>query len=309
MSNKKENAVPGVIRVYRKLRFVLIPVVILVMGFSAYQVIRFFAEYGEGDEAYRSVDEQFVITAPEAPSAALPDLPEKSTDAPKPADAPVAAETDEPQDPEGQTAEATEQPNSAEAIPTAQPEHAPIAVDFDGLLALNGDCVGWIYIPGTKVNYPVMQSENNSKYLDRLPDGSRNKAGSIFMDFRNDPDLTDGNTILYGHNMRNGSMFATLGKYEKRAFFNEHRTVYYLTPNGDYKITVFASITVSPLGDSYEMFDDTDSLRTYLKQVIKKAHVSASVEPDRVSQIFTLSTCTEKRGTRIILLGIPEKLG
>lgn len=308
MSNKKENAVPGVIRVYRKLRFVLIPVVILVMGFSAYQVIRIFAEYGEGDEAYRSVDEQFVITAPEAPSAALPDLPVNPV-TPEPTGEPAAAETEEPGDSQEQMPEATAQPQSAETSPAAQPERAPIAVDFSGLLALNSDCVGWIYIPDTKVSYPVMQSENNSKYLDRLPDGSQNKAGSIFMDFRNDPDLIDGNIILYGHNMQNGSMFATLGKYAKRAFFDEHRTVYYLTPNGDYKVTVFACITVSPLGDSYEMYDDSDSLQTYLKQIIKKAHVSAPVDTGRVNRIFTLSTCTEKRGTRIILLGIPEKLG
>lgn len=308
MSNKKENAVPGVIRVYRKLRFVLIPVVILVMGFSAYQVIRIFKEYGEGDEAYRSVDEQFVITAPEAPFAALPDLPVNPV-TPEPTGEPAAAETEEPGDSQEQMPEATAQPQSAETSPAAQPERAPIAVDFSGLLALNSDCVGWIYIPDTKVSYPVMQSENNSKYLDRLPDGSQNKAGSIFMDFRNDPDLIDGNIILYGHNMQNGSMFATLGKYAKRAFFDEHRTVYYLTPNGDYKVTVFACITVSPLGDSYEMYDDADSLQTYLKQIIKKAHVSAPVDTGRVNRIFTLSTCTEKRGTRIILLGIPEKLG
>ena len=89
-----------------------------------------------------------------------------------------------------------------------------IDIDFEALISDNQEVVGWIYAPNTDVNYPVLQTKDNRKYLHKGLDGKYLRSGSIFMDYRNDELLSDRNYILYGHSMRNGSMFGALLKYK-----------------------------------------------------------------------------------------------
>ena len=97
------------------------------------------------------------------------------------------------------------------------PQVCPITVDFEGLKKINPEVVGWIYSPDTQINYPVALAEDNEKYLHQMINGQYNSAGTIFMDCRNQADLSDFNTILYGHHMKNGSMFASLHQYGLRS--------------------------------------------------------------------------------------------
>ena len=113
---------------------------------------------------------------------------------------------------------------------------APIDVNFGALNAMNANVVGWLYCEGTPINYPVVQSTDNSYYLNRLYDNQSNSAGAIFMDAQNAPDLSDVNTIIYGHNMKNGSMFASLQNYDEQWYYGEHPVMYYLTKDHDYQI-------------------------------------------------------------------------
>ena len=94
----------------------------------------------------------------------------------------------------------------------------PIEIDFANLQAENPDVVGWIYSPDTVINYPVMKGETNDTYLHTMLNGQYNSSGSIFMDYRNNPDLSNYVTILYGHHMKNGSMFASLHKYSDQTY-------------------------------------------------------------------------------------------
>ena len=87
-----------------------------------------------------------------------------------------------------------------------------LQVDFEGLKAQNPDVVAWIQIPALDISYPVVQGKDNSYYLHHMFDGKENKNGSIFIDYHNQPEFTDSNTIVYGHNMKNGSMFGTLDR-------------------------------------------------------------------------------------------------
>lgn len=103
-----------------------------------------------------------------------------------------------------------------EENPEEERDHLP-KIDFHGLRAINGDIVAWIQIPGIEVDYPVVQGEDNEHYLHYTFDGKENIAGSIFLDYRNRADFTDGKVILYGHNMQDGSMFSNLEKYQGRA--------------------------------------------------------------------------------------------
>lgn len=325
-------------QIYRWARFVLIPAVLLIMGFSIYQLIRIYTEYKEGDESYKQIEQQFVLpprtrapaseegkpqidnagdptyeiailTAAPGTDGSVPLTGEEQIVLPGASGAPeLPAYTPEAQSAEP-TPAATLPPTPApEPTETPIPEYAPISVDFDGLRSMNGECVGWIYIPDTSVSYPVMQTSNNSKYLDTLPDGTKHKAGSIFMDFRNDSRLTDGNIVIYGHRLESGSMFSPLRKYEKRSFFDEHRYVYYLTPDGDYKITVIACATVDAWGEAYELYENRTELHNYLRSILGRAHVSASVDPDQIDRIVTLSTCTGQSGTRTIVIGFAQRL-
>lgn len=102
-------------------------------------------------------------------------------------------------------------------------------IDFDGLRAINKDIVAWIQIPGIGVDYPVVQGKDNDHYLHYTFDEKANKAGSIFLDYRNRKDFTDSKVILYGHNMKDGSMFSNLKKYQDTGFRKEQgRVLIYL---------------------------------------------------------------------------------
>ena len=110
-----------------------------------------------------------------------------------------------------------------------EPEESLPEIDFDGLRAINGDVVAWIQIPGIGVDYPVVQGKGNEHYLHYTFDGKANKAGSIFLDCRNRADFTDSKVILYGHNMKDGSMFSNLKKYWDSDFRKEQgRVIIYL---------------------------------------------------------------------------------
>lgn len=283
-----------------KLRVVLIVLIAVILagaaGFSAYKLIGIYSEYHESEVAYRSINDQFVI-APRTPNP-------NATDS-----VPLA--------PGGSSGPAQPVPSFDPSDPNAtfDPELwaeagcAPIGVDFEKLQAVNEECVGWIYIPDTNVSFPVMRAKNNSKYLNRLLDGTRNSAGSIFMDCRCNPDLSDRNVILYGHNMHSGEMFSQLRYYRGKEFFFEHQIGYYLTPDADYEITFVVCKTVNATGTTYSLFEDDEALISYLKGARKHAHVTAEFEPEDAERIFTLSTCTNGGEMRLVLLGIPKKLG
>lgn len=111
-----------------------------------------------------------------------------------------------------------------------EPEGNLPEIDFDGLRVMNGDIVAWIQIPGIGVDYPVVQGKDNEHYLHYTFDGKANKAGSIFLDYRNRSDFTDSKVILYGHNMKDGSMFSNLKKYQDDEFRKEQGRVFIYLP-------------------------------------------------------------------------------
>ena len=130
-----------------------------------------------------------------------------------------------------------EQPQDATKDSDGQTEKEPdkekFRVDFDGLKAVNPDVVAWIVIPGLDISYPVVQGEDNAYYLQHLFTRETNSSGSIFVDFHNRPDFMDQNTIIYGHNMKNGSMFGSLKRYWDNEYYREHSSFYLYTAEGE----------------------------------------------------------------------------
>ena len=107
-----------------------------------------------------------------------------------------------------------------------EPQSRYLEIDFAGLKAVNPDVIAWIQILALDISYPVVQGKDNAYYLHHLFSGESNINGSIFVDCHNQPDFTDQNTIVYGHNMKNGSMFGTLDKYQDQTLFEQHPEFY-----------------------------------------------------------------------------------
>lgn len=171
-------------------------------------------------------------------------------------------------------------------------ECAPIQVDFDALLEVCGDVTGWIYCEDTPINYPVVQAQDNDYYLRRSYEGVSSTAGSIFVDANNARDFADNNTIVYGHHMKNGSMFACLDKWEEQGFYEEHPVMWLLTPTQDYKIVIFSGYTTAATSDTYQIFQGPgQELDQYLEACVALSDFKADVELDREGRYVVLSTC------------------
>ena len=187
-------------------------------------------------------------------------------------------------------------------------EPAKITVDFEALKAVNEDIVAWIYIPGTKVNYPIVQASDNDYYLHRLLNGEYNVNGTIFMDYLNAPDFSDGNTLIYGHNMKSGYMFGGIVDYKKQSFYDEHPDVYLLTPDREYRLALFAGVVLEYDAEVYQ----TQLTDEYLNTCRSHSTFASDVSVSAADKIVTLSTCSyEYENARYVVMGklVPVEQG
>lgn len=181
----------------------------------------------------------------------------------------------------------------------------PIEVDFAALKAVNEDVVGWIYIEALGVSYPMVQGEDNDYYLHRTYERTYNFAGSIFLDAEAAPDFSELNTIVYGHNMKNGSMFASLLKIVSERAYDTNHYFWILTPQGNYCYEMFSAYTTAPTSDTYTVFSGPSQEYTdYLTKMIGQSEIEMdlkSVGPE--DKIVTLSTCTNRNDNRFVVQG------
>lgn len=167
------------------------------------------------------------------------------------------------------------------------------ATNLASLRELNEDVIGWILIPGTNVDYPLMYSGDNEFYLRRTWDKESNTAGSIFLEQYCNPDFSDFNTILYGHRMRNGTMFASLQYYSEQEFWKEHPYIYIYNLAGAHRYEVFAAYEVSVTGTTYRLYiNDDETKQTFLDDCTGWSVIDTGVTPTIQDHILTLSTCT-----------------
>ena len=187
-------------------------------------------------------------------------------------------------------------------------ETAPIDVDFDKLLKKNSDVCGWIYCPKTVVNYPVMHAKDNDYYLHRMVNKEYNFAGCIFEDYRNTPGQVDPATILYGHHMKDGSMFAMLHEYTDQKYYDKHPTMWYLTPQRNYRLDVLMGYVAQENDDVYALFENVEQMREYLHKVEPKSTFKPKVkyDLDKLNSVIVLSTCAyEFNNARYIVIAVP----
>ena len=265
-----------------KRKIPLILLCLLFLGMAGYFGARLYLEWSEykaGEKAYSELARYVRI---EEPPMVVPSPDEKSK-----AD---ATETI-PVDPI-----ATEAPDD-----TVWPE-----VDFEALREINPDVVAWIYIEGTNINYPVVQGEDNQYYLKRLFDGTYNGAGTIFLDYRNEKDLSDRNSVLYGHHMQNGGMFKQITEYKNQEFYDLHPVCLIMTPEGNYKIEFFAGYVIDMNSDAWKLeFESDEEFDLWLEDAVSRSTFTGNIQPTAQDRVVTFSTCTyEYNDARYVLVGV-----
>lgn len=195
--------------------------------------------------------------------------------------------------------------------PQEQPESSELAqgrkskMDFSYLRTVNEDVVAWITAEGLPLDLPVVQGEDNDFYLTHRFDREPNRLGTLFVDMHNKPDFSDKNTVIYGHNMNDGSMFASLVNYKSQDFYNDFPTLDLFTPQGDYTIEIFAG-QLADGNDPFIQFDFKDDMdfMTYITYLKVISTFESPVEVSTEDQIITLSTCTEEfDNARYVLYG------
>lgn len=166
-------------------------------------------------------------------------------------------------------------------------------IDFAALREINPDVIGWIYIDGTNIDYPIVRSKDNDDYLRKTFKGERNASGAIFMDYQNSPDFTDKNSIIYGHKMKNGSMFADLTDYKNQNFYESHPSFVIFTPDMEYRCDIISIYVTPGIGSrTYAMsYVNESSFSEYIDYISEGSIIRTGYMFNASDRIVTLSTC------------------
>ena len=204
--------------------------------------------------------------------------------------------------------ENTENTENTDPVEEGDGDDYTYVLSLDELMAINGDIVGWLTVEGTNINYPVLYSyEDRGYYLDHNYLCEYDPQGAVFIENFNSRDLSDFNTIFYGHSMLNGNMFGTLHNFSHWDFFNSFGNIYFYTANATYYYQVFETATI----DSRHIFTYLDNgnyesraayidtIGSYTNGFIKEGY---NITPE--DHIITLSTCTTDEASRLVVFAV-----
>ncbi len=249
----------------RKILIIVLSCVLLVsLGVMGYELL----QYRRGDKTY---DEAAKI-------AGLPALADE-------AEAEAAA-TDQP---------ATGTDTEGTAVAVDSYSYTLKDVDLSALRKKNNDVQGWIFVPGTIISYPVVDGSERTDtyYLTHTWTGEYGIVGAIFIDPANNSDFSNYNTVIYGHNMRNGSMFGTLSSFASQSYWSAHKNIYITTDAGARCYQIFAAYEVSTSGKTYQIsFSSPQDRLDFVDFCLKQSVIDTGVTPGAEDHIVTLSTCT-----------------
>lgn len=279
-TNKKKSNV-----LLRIIEIVLFIIVLIVFLFSLSKVISITMEYKAGQDEYQELEKYIEVPAEVETPAVNGDEKEQEK---------VSEVTGSS---ENISAETTEKDLQVKY----DDQFLDIAVDFKSLENMNSDFEGWLYIPALNINYPVVLGEDNDFYLTHTFQKVENSAGALFLDQATDTPFTDYNTIIHGHDMKNGSMFGKLDTfYRDTKTYTENPYFYVYTEGAAYKYLIFSYYVTDATSETYQLPASEEAYQNYKKYVTKQA-VWKDVEGiPEVAPIVTLSTCygnnyTEKR--------------
>lgn len=251
----------------KALYYLLLVVLLGILIFSAVKIISYLSDKAHSEQTQQDVIDNYVTPGDDTAA------PEGSTDADK----------DEEKEPE----------------PPKEPEPETISVDFASLRAKYPDVVAWIYGADTGLNYPIVKSKDNNDYLYHDLDGKENNNGTIFIDCKCGSDFSSANTLIYGHNMKTGRMFAPITNYKNSSYYSAHPYLYIYTPSQNYRLDLFAGFSCP--GD-YEVYS-TSLSQSQLQNFASKSTFKSNIGVP-TGKVVTLSTCSyEQDNYRYVLIG------
>lgn len=166
-------------------------------------------------------------------------------------------------------------------------------VDFKALREKNPDTVGWLYVGSCGISYPIVQGEDNDYYMNHTFEGTVNSSGAIIMDYRDDKYLRDWNTFIYGHNMKNGSMFGSLKKLLKdETLYDTDPYIYVYLPGYIYRYKIFSYYKDKPDSKMYWTADTLQEYRQYIRDALSLSVRDLGVETSEENNMVTLVTCS-----------------
>lgn len=186
--------------------------------------------------------------------------------------------------------------NISEKTAKVDPKQFTGVVDWKALKKVNPDVQGWLYQKGTVINYPVVQGTDNDTYLHTRFDKQWSGGGTLFVDYRMEKDFKGFNSIIYGHHMKDGSMFRSIRGYTKEdGYYDKHKTLELATPHGNYHLVVFSAfITKATDEDTYKMTYDEAEKQAYIDRAWERSELPItknSVDVTKNDRLVTLSTC------------------
>lgn len=186
--------------------------------------------------------------------------------------------------------------NISEKTAKVDPKQFTGVVDWKALKKVNPDVQGWLYQKGTVINYPVVQGTDNDTYLHTRFDKQWSGGGTLFVDCRMEKDFKGFNSIIYGHHMKDGSMFRSIRGYTKEdGYYDKHKTLVLATPHGNYHLVVFSAfITKATDEDTYKMTYDEAEKQAYIDRAWERSELPItkdSVDVTKNDRLVTLSTC------------------
>jgi sortase B len=194
--------------------------------------------------------------------------------------------------------------DSQQQLKPVSGDDGPKTMDFTGLTAKNKEIIGWLSVDGTNIDYPVVQAPNNRYYLTHTADKKTSKQGALFTEFRNNPDFSDFNSIIYGHNLKSGKMFGKLEKFKEKKFFDKHLTGTLQVPGLSYKLEFFASAVTNPTSDYYQLaFASPKERAAHLAMIKKTATRWRDPAKNQADKLLVLSICSYEFASFRVLAG------
>jgi sortase B len=257
-----------------------------VFVFSGYTLYGFYQEYHKGTVEYDNLESSYAVSSDEDETEDL--------DALEDDDALLAL-----QQLSGREIVTVEEDGKEISVPTMRNP-----IDFDELLKVNEDIVGWLRVRAIDISYPVVQAEDNDYYLHRTFEKEDNFAGCLFVNCDNSRDLTDQNTIIYGHNMKNGSMFGKLKLFREEGTFEKSKYFWMFTPDLIYQYRIFAAAVVNKTGLAYQSFYTDEAFDEWISFAFENSEIdNQGIEVTKDDRVMTLSTCTGDDSTRFVVMG------
>ncbi len=252
----------------RLIQGLVLGLLVCVLLFSLYKLASIFLTYRSGDKEYEEL-QQYVL------------------------DKPVL-----PEDVVGSGGGESEEETDSALVPMTR-------IDLPSLKEINSEAVGWIEIPDTVISYPMVHTDNDDYYLTHTFRNEKNHVGSIFVEALNSPDFTDLHTIIYGHNMKDGSMFAILKNYNTKNYWQAHPYIYIDLADNSHCYEIFSCyqeyIADQCYTIGYEKNVSEETYQAFLNHLKNSSHFDTGVDVGTEDQVITLSTCTNQGRNRFVV--------